>query len=180
MLGRAGLAERLRQERAVTLWKYVAGPALAVRSRALEERDGTLWVGVESAAWAAQLSFLRSDLLRRLQAEGATVAAIQFRLARTQVSAEAGEAESPPRSLPAPRPGDQRLAEHLASPLPDPRLAEAWRALVVAGLRRSRGRAMERTDAPRASGSTERTVSPGASGSTERTDAPRGGGSEEG
>ncbi len=123
------------------MWNRVAGPELAARSRALEVRDGTLWVGVENAAWAAQLSFLRSDLLHRLQAEGATVAAIQFRLARLERWRRDDGGQQVARALPAPRPGEMRLAEQLAAPLPDLRLAEAWRALVLAGLRRSRGRA---------------------------------------
>ena len=113
----------------------MAGPDLSRRSRALEVRDGVLWVGVENAAWAAQLSFLRTELLQRLQAEGATVKAVQFRLARMQTR---GDDATVTPALPPARAQDRALAEAHATPIGDPDLANAWRSLMIAGLRRSR------------------------------------------
>ena len=141
MIDRAGLAQRLRQERAIAVWSRVAGPDLAARSRALEVRDGTLWVGVENAAWAAQMSFLRSELLERLRAEGAAVAAIQFRLARLARGSDPAAPAAPRPTLPPPATREVRLADRLAAPLEDQQLAGLWRSLVLTGLRRSRGRA---------------------------------------
>jgi hypothetical protein len=140
---RAGIEERLRQERAVVVWPRVAGPELSRRSRALEVRDGVLWVGVESAAWAAQLSFLRSEILRRLHAEGATVSAVRFRLARMERQLARDPTEPAAPALPPLRPRERHLAETLAAPIADVRVADAWRSLVETGLRRARARAEE-------------------------------------
>jgi hypothetical protein len=127
----------------VGLWSRIAGPDLSRRSRALEVRGGVLWVGVDNAAWAAQLSFLRTELLERLQAEGATVSAIQFRLGRSGRGSGGDEAEAPAHRLPPAQPAERSVAEALAAPIADPRLAEAWRALVETGLRRTRARSQE-------------------------------------
>jgi hypothetical protein len=47
-------------------WPAVVGDQLAAHCRPLSLRAGALTIGVDEAAWGAQLGWLESDLLRRL------------------------------------------------------------------------------------------------------------------
>ena len=74
VLTELGLAEKLRECRALLAWEEVAGPAVAARARPLRVRRGRLELAVPSAVWRTQLSFARDDLLRRInEVAGETV-----------------------------------------------------------------------------------------------------------
>lgn len=75
-----GWQERLDHERALSVWPSVAGVEIARHTLAVGVRTGVLHVAVRSGAWAAQLAFFRSELLRRLQAGGARIRDIHFRV----------------------------------------------------------------------------------------------------
>jgi predicted nucleic acid-binding Zn ribbon protein len=47
-------------------WPEVAGPALAAAATPVSEREGTVTVACESAAWAHELDLLAPDLLAEL------------------------------------------------------------------------------------------------------------------
>ncbi len=95
-----GWDERLSQQRAVELWRSVAGAELARHTVALGVQGRTLVVAVRDGAWATQLTFFSTDLLRRLQERGVTgLDAIRFR-----VGFPAGTAS--PRRNPPPVTGD--------------------------------------------------------------------------
>ena len=46
-------------------WSEIVGSAIAAHARVGAVRDGTLTVVVEAAAWATQLRYLESDVVRR-------------------------------------------------------------------------------------------------------------------
>jgi predicted nucleic acid-binding Zn ribbon protein len=48
-------------------WEEIVGAEIAGHARPRSLRDGVLVVVVDQPAWAAQLRFLTSDLLRRLE-----------------------------------------------------------------------------------------------------------------
>ena len=66
VIGDLGVEEKMAQAQAVLIWPEVAGPALAERSRALRVRHDRLEVAVPSAVWRTQLSFVKADLVRRI------------------------------------------------------------------------------------------------------------------
>ena len=66
VLSELGLAEKLRECRALQAWKEAAGPAVAARARPLRIRRGRLELAVPSAVWRTQLSFARADLICRV------------------------------------------------------------------------------------------------------------------
>jgi predicted nucleic acid-binding Zn ribbon protein len=68
VLRRFGLDRRLEEFRAVGLWPEVVGPLIAVQSRAVEIRDGVLFVHVESNVWMQELGMLREEIAARLNA----------------------------------------------------------------------------------------------------------------
>lgn len=64
-----GWRARLERQRALTLWPKVVGPELARRTVPLRVEGDTLVIAVRDDAWATQLGFLRTEILRRLQAQ---------------------------------------------------------------------------------------------------------------
>ncbi len=88
------------------VWEEVVGPDLAARARPLSVRSGVLTVGVTSSAWAQQLSFLRAEILSRLNAH---LAGTPLKALRTRVvepgPPPAGPPPPPERPAPGPVPG---------------------------------------------------------------------------
>ena len=115
LLGRLGLARRMQEQRALSLWAAIAGPRAAQSSQALRVRDGIMHVAVRTPAWAQQLTMARMELLRRLaqelgegiirelrfQAVGWAEAAPTREPARPVAEGQAPQAECPSGSLPA-------------------------------------------------------------------------------
>jgi predicted nucleic acid-binding Zn ribbon protein len=48
-------------------WAGAVGDAIAAAAEPVAERDGTLTVSCESAAWAQELSLMETELLERLR-----------------------------------------------------------------------------------------------------------------
>ena len=79
LLQRLGLAERLSRQSAVTVWPEIAGPKIAEESVAVRIDGDTLVVKVHKAAWRQQLTFLKSELLAKLESKiGKGVTDIRF------------------------------------------------------------------------------------------------------
>ena len=68
ILRRLGLEKRLTEWRAVEAWPQVVGPAIAAQARAVEVRDGVLFVDVASNVWMQELGLLRENIAERLNA----------------------------------------------------------------------------------------------------------------
>jgi len=68
ILRRLGLEKRLAEWRAVQAWPQVVGPAIAAQARAVEVRDGVLFVDVASNVWMQELGLLRENIAERLNA----------------------------------------------------------------------------------------------------------------
>lgn len=67
VIGELGVGEeKMAQAQAVLAWPEVAGPALAARSRALRVHHARLEVAVPSAVWRTQLSYVKADLVKRI------------------------------------------------------------------------------------------------------------------
>ncbi len=66
LLRRHGLDRRIDEFRAVEVWSEVVGPMIAAQSRAVEIREGVLFVHVESNVWMQELGILREDIMARL------------------------------------------------------------------------------------------------------------------
>jgi predicted nucleic acid-binding Zn ribbon protein len=50
-------------------WEQLVGPEIAAHASPKSLRNGTLVVVADQPAWAAQLRFMATDLVRRIQAE---------------------------------------------------------------------------------------------------------------
>ena len=61
-----GVEEKMARAQVVLSWPEVAGPELASRSRALRVHHARLEVAVPSAVWRTQVSFVKADLVKRI------------------------------------------------------------------------------------------------------------------
>jgi hypothetical protein len=69
LLDRHGIARELREHRILARWREIVGPSLSDRTWPDGLDRGILWVRVKNSSWLHQLSFLREDLVRRLNRE---------------------------------------------------------------------------------------------------------------
>ena len=67
LMARLGLDAELQGWRAVEEWPRIVGPRIARRTQAVGFHDGVLRVEVEGSAWMHELSFLKHDLVRKIQ-----------------------------------------------------------------------------------------------------------------
>lgn len=65
-LKQLGLRQRLQELRAVLLWPEAVGQVVSRHTLAETVERGILFVRVDSSSWAQQLSFLKQNLLARL------------------------------------------------------------------------------------------------------------------
>ncbi len=67
-LARLGIGARVERARVMADWEDLVGPHIAEVARPVRVRGGTLFVAVESAAWRNELSLMRPQLMRKLNA----------------------------------------------------------------------------------------------------------------
>lgn len=114
-------------------WRRVVGPKIAARTRVGRLRGGTLTVYAASSAWCNELSFLRTDIVARLQRAGFEVTDLHVRVASFDRPPTA-DAEAP-ALVRAPLPPE--LEARLAL-IDDPVLREAVAEAAALSLGRSR------------------------------------------
>ncbi|HWM87986.1 MAG TPA: DUF721 domain-containing protein [Kofleriaceae bacterium] len=69
LLDRHGIARELREHRILARWREIVGDTLADRTWPDGLERGVLWIRVKNSSWLHQLSFLRDDLVGRLNRE---------------------------------------------------------------------------------------------------------------
>lgn len=115
------LAEEIRRHRVVIEWAELVGTRVAARTRPSPvQEDGLLWVWVINSSWLHQLSFMRNDLLARINERlGNPPLVSDLRLHIGQRSRSGGDQARPAR--PPPR---RRQRQPLPPPAAGQRLAE--------------------------------------------------------
>ena len=68
MLARLGIAEKVERASVVADWEGLVGPHIARVARPVRVQGETLFVEVESASWRMELSMMRPQLMRKLNA----------------------------------------------------------------------------------------------------------------
>jgi hypothetical protein len=121
LLDNHGIARELREHRILARWRELVGEALASRTWPDGLERGVLWVRVKNSSWLHQLSFLRDELVVRLNQElgdPPLVREIRFhvgarhRVADDDALAPTLKIRRPPARMrqPPPPPSPQRLA----------------------------------------------------------------------
>ena len=68
LLEKLGLAQGLHDRQVVERWPEVVGPKIAEVTVAERIKDGKLWVSVSHPAWRNELTFMKRELIDRLNA----------------------------------------------------------------------------------------------------------------
>jgi len=125
VFGRARLARQAQEWSALYAWHRLAGERLTRHTRAEKVLGRTLLVRVATSAWANELTYLRADLLERLQRDpgAAFVNELRFTVGPLDGLPEWSDPEPPPVPAAAPGPAIDagRVAEALLS-VTDPEL----------------------------------------------------------
>ena len=66
MFKKLGLSEAVAEQRALQVWAQVVGEKVAAHTQAYSISDGELLVLVDAHTWSQELTFLKPDILRRL------------------------------------------------------------------------------------------------------------------
>ncbi|NMC81226.1 MAG: DUF721 domain-containing protein [Armatimonadetes bacterium] len=101
-LRRRDLEAGVLQARAVSMWERVVGETVAAATRAESIRDGVLWVVTKSSAWSHELSMMREELVKRLNAELGSEVVTDIRFSVKRLPKRETRKESvvaPPRAL---------------------------------------------------------------------------------
>ena len=67
-LSRSGLSGKVEAASAVTEWTERVGPQIAGVTEALRVSENTLFVAVATSAWMMELTLMKGELLRRINA----------------------------------------------------------------------------------------------------------------
>jgi predicted nucleic acid-binding Zn ribbon protein len=68
------LSNRLVEAEALSRWEKAVGPAIAKHSRAIQVKDGVLWVEVDHPVWKSELHHRKRQILGLLnQKEGSAI-----------------------------------------------------------------------------------------------------------
>lgn len=132
-----GLTDQARLLRITLAWNQAVGPAVARRTLPHGFSRGVLFVGATSAAWQNELTYVKGDIIKKLnEVLGRTVVQdirVQNGMNRTPL---------PWNDLPAPPPAiedqDRRFAESIATDIRDPELRDIFENLAARAHRRSR------------------------------------------
>lgn len=68
LINKLGLAHRVKQQSALVYWEETVGREIGRNTKPAALRRGVLFVWVRDSAWAAQLAFLKGELIERLNA----------------------------------------------------------------------------------------------------------------
>jgi len=89
--------KRLQEGKIWLVWEGTVGPAIAAQARPTGFRDGVLTVTVANAPWMQQLTFLKRDIMARLNTRlGCNLV--------TDIYLRAGQPETPPVAVKSPPP----------------------------------------------------------------------------
>jgi len=65
-LKKLDLEGKLREARCLALWEEIVGEPIASATQADSIKEGTLFVSVKSSSWTQELTFLKPEILRKL------------------------------------------------------------------------------------------------------------------
>jgi len=65
-LKRMGIAHQIAQQKAVLIWKKAVGPDIGKQTDANRIEQGVLFVSVKNSAWMNELTFLKTQIIKKL------------------------------------------------------------------------------------------------------------------
>ncbi len=137
-LAKMGLTDQARLLRISQAWRHAVGPEIAARSEPLSFRRGVLVVKMANAAWQNEMTFLKADLLARLNAAlgGETVRDIKV----TSGAVTPPTVPEPESVGEPPTPEDQAVAQDAGLAIPDQEVRAVFEKMLLSARRAARGR----------------------------------------
>lgn len=65
---RLNLESRMQEAKVMAAWEELVGPSIGQQTRPTGIKDGMLWVAATSPAWVHQLTMMRLEILKKIQA----------------------------------------------------------------------------------------------------------------
>ncbi len=134
MLARRGFASKLQEYRLFGQWERAVGAVIARHAQPSAIRAKKLTVTVDSSAWMQQLSFLRPELINKVNAclKEEAVESITLRIGELNLPAAPRQEHRPPAgSLDT---AELRKVEEYVAAIADPEVRESFRRLIAKDL----------------------------------------------
>jgi len=140
MLEKLGLTDQVRRLRIARAWNEAVGKGIAARTQPLGFSRGVLLVKSNSAAWQNELTFLKADIITKVNAALGRQMVKELKVVAGRI-----EPVTEPRPKPAwvsdkPSADDLDVARDASQPLADPELREAFESLLLVDRRAHRAR----------------------------------------
>ncbi len=128
-LAGVGLTDQARRLRIFTAWEKAVGPEIAGRTAPESFRRGTLLVRVASATWQNELTFLKAEIIAKLNAELGDAIVRDLKIVAGRVTPR--RVETAPVELVKPTPEQRALADRTAEVIPDPEVRERFARMMA-------------------------------------------------
>lgn len=133
----AGLTDQAQRLRIFCLWKEVVGEAVAARTSPHAFGRGILTIRVHSAAWQNELTYMKRDLIAKLNAAVGRGAVKDIKIISGVSSRPPAATSAEP--LPPCSASERIQADHVASEIDDPDLRDQFAGLMKTFYRARRG-----------------------------------------
>jgi predicted nucleic acid-binding Zn ribbon protein len=140
LLKKMGLTDQARRLRITAAWAMAVGPEIAARTEPLSFRRGVLTVRSASAAWQNELTFLKDDIISRVNhVLGDKGSVRELRVVGGTVTPRDNAPEPPPAWVTAqPTAEDLDVARDAGQAIADPELRRVFERTLLLERRRRR------------------------------------------
>ncbi len=139
LLHKLGLTDQVRKLRISAAWAQAVGPEIAARTEPQSFRRGVLVVRSASAAWQNELTFLKAEIIAKVnEALGGKKAVTDLRVIAGQISRHRAPPPPPPWVTARPTAEDLEVAADAAQAIDDPELRKQFERALLLDRRRRR------------------------------------------
>lgn len=143
-LEKMGLTDQVRRLRIAQAWSEAVGPEVAARTQPVNFNRGVLVVRGASAAWQNELTFLKGEIIERLNAALGKLIVRDLKVVSGTVQRRDPRADRPAWVEQQPTENDLAVADDAEQPIADPELRQAFRKLLLVDRRARRARSGDR------------------------------------
>jgi predicted nucleic acid-binding Zn ribbon protein len=128
-LGQLGLTDQMRRLHIGQQWSRAVGSHIAARTAVQSFGRGVLLVRAASSAWQNELSYLKADIIKKLNALLEQPTVKDIRVICGQI--EAPKPPAPPAVVPDTTPAERAQIRRLSQPIRDPSTRAAFEDLLL-------------------------------------------------
>ncbi len=140
VLQKMGLTDQVRRLRIAQAWNEAVGPEIAARTQPVTFNRGVLVVRSASAAWQNELTFLKAEIIERLNAALDSLTVRDLKVVGGTLQRPNPNADRPVWLDQKPTDNDLAVANDAEQPIADPEIRQAFRQLLLVDRRARRAR----------------------------------------